>query len=110
VAEATNGTIVILGVTPDKPETGYGYIQIVQSMHGEAEVIQLVQRFVEKPDAKTAQTYLNEGGYYWNAGMFVLKASVWLKALEQFRPDILQPPSRLGKAERRQHICSPRQG
>ena len=89
VAEAANGTIVILGVTPDKPETGYGYIQIVQPMRGEAEAIQLVQRFVEKPDAATAQTYLNEGGYYWNAGMFVLKASVWLKALGQFRPDIL---------------------
>jgi len=49
-----------------------------------------VQRFVEKPDATTAQQYLDEGGYYWNAGMFVLKASVWLQALEQFRPDILQ--------------------
>lgn len=90
VAEAANGTIVILGVAPDKPETGYGYIQTGKSSPGEAEAIQLVQRFVEKPDAETAQTYLNEGGYYWNAGMFVLKASVWLKALEQFRPDILQ--------------------
>jgi len=90
VAEAAHGTIVILGVTPDKPETGYGYIQTDKSFLGEAEIIQLVQRFIEKPDAATAQTYLNEGGYYWNAGMFVLKASVWLKALEQFRPDILQ--------------------
>jgi mannose-1-phosphate guanylyltransferase / mannose-6-phosphate isomerase len=89
VAEAANGTIVILGVTPDKPETGYGYIQTSKSMGGEAGAIQLVERFVEKPDATTAQTYLNEGGYYWNAGMFVLKASAWLKALEQFRPDIL---------------------
>lgn len=90
VAEATNGTIVILGVTPDKPETGYGYIQTGKSLGGEAEAIQLVQRFVEKPDASRAQTYLSEGGYYWNAGMFVLKASVWINALEQFRPDILQ--------------------
>ena len=92
VAEAANGSIVILGVTPDKPETGYGYIQTYQSssLRGKAEATQLVQRFVEKPDANTAQTYLNEGGYYWNAGMFVLKASVWLKALGQFRPDILQ--------------------
>ena len=88
VAEAANGTIVILGVTPDKPETGYGYIQINQA-EGSAG-IHAVQRFVEKPDPATAQTYLNEGGYYWNAGMFVLKASVWLKALQQFRPDILQ--------------------
>ena len=90
VSEAALGTIVILGVTPDKPETGYGYIQTNKSLPGEAEEIHLVQRFVEKPDASTAQTYLNEGGYYWNAGMFVLKASVWLKALEQFRSDILQ--------------------
>lgn len=90
VAEAANDSIVILGVTPDKPETGYGYIQIAKSLQGKAEAIQLVQRFVEKPDANTAQSYLNEGGYYWNAGMFVLKASMWLKALGQFRPDILQ--------------------
>ena len=90
VAEAGHGTIVILGVMPDKPETGYGYIQTNKSLTGEAEAIQLVQRFVEKPDADTAQNYLNEGGYYWNAGMFVLKASVWLKALELFRSDILQ--------------------
>lgn len=90
VAEAAIGTIVILGVTPEKPETGYGYIQVANSLPGEAEAIQLVKRFVEKPDVNTAQLYLNEGGYYWNAGMFVLKASVWLKALEQFRPDILQ--------------------
>lgn len=90
VAEAANGSIVILGVTPDKPETGYGYIQADKSLQGKSKAIQLVQRFVEKPDANTAQTYLNEGGYYWNAGMFVLKASVWLKALGQFRQDILQ--------------------
>lgn len=87
VAEATNDSIVILGVTPDKPETGYGYIQISPA-HANA-CIHAVSRFVEKPDATTAQAYLNEGGYYWNAGIFVLKASVWVKALEQFRPDIL---------------------
>ena len=87
VAEATNGTIVILGVTPDKPETGYGYIQINQAETNAS--LNSVRRFVEKPDAATAQAYVNEGGYYWNAGIFVLKASVWLKAIEQFRPDIL---------------------
>jgi mannose-1-phosphate guanylyltransferase/mannose-6-phosphate isomerase len=59
-------------------------------LRGEAEAIHPVQRFVEKPNLATAQQYLTEGGYYWNAGMFVLKASVWLKALEQFRPHILQ--------------------
>jgi mannose-1-phosphate guanylyltransferase/mannose-6-phosphate isomerase len=88
VAEAANGTIVILGITPDKPETGYGYIQINQTDSDLS--IHSVRRFVEKPDATTAQAYLNEGGYYWNAGMFVLKASVWLAAIEQFAPDIAQ--------------------
>jgi len=88
VAEAANDTIVILGVTADKPETGYGYIQVNQAEANS--VLHAVRRFVEKPDVSTAQAYLNEGGYYWNAGMFVLKASVWLKALELFRPDILQ--------------------
>jgi mannose-1-phosphate guanylyltransferase/mannose-6-phosphate isomerase len=89
VVEAANGTIVILGVMPDKPETGYGYIQINQAEANAG--VNTVRRFVEKPDASTAQAYLNEGGYFWNAGMFVLRASVWLKALEQFRPDILHP-------------------
>ena len=87
VREAEKGCIVILGITPDRPETGYGYIQVSV---GNCEAVMPVQRFVEKPNAATAQQYLAEGGYYWNAGMFVLKASVWLKALEQFRPDILQ--------------------
>ena len=63
MAEAANGTIVILGVTPDKPETGYGYIQINQA---EANTIaKTVRRFVEKPDTNTAQTYLSEGAV-WN--------------------------------------------
>ena len=48
-----------------------------------------VSRFVEKPDLATAQRYLAEGGYFWNSGMFVLRASVWLAALEAWRPDIL---------------------
>ena len=86
VREASSGSIVILGITPDSPETGYGYIQATAQAK---ETAMLVQRFVEKPNLYTAQRYLDEGGFYWNAGMFVLRASVWLKALEQFRPDIL---------------------
>lgn len=86
INEAANGAIVLLGVTPDRPETGYGYIQCVDP---DAHAL-IVDRFVEKPDANTAKTYINEGGYYWNTGIFVLKASVWLKVLEEFRPDILE--------------------
>ena len=84
IRQAAEGTVVILGVTPDRPETGYGYIQAVVAPTPTL----VVERFVEKPDAPTAHQYLEAGGYYWNAGMFVLKASVWLKAIESFRPDI----------------------
>ena len=84
VRGAADGAIVILGVTPTSPETAYGYIR---STAGEG--LQKVAQFVEKPDAATAARYLAEGGYTWNSGMFVLRASVWLKALQQFRPDIL---------------------
>jgi mannose-1-phosphate guanylyltransferase/mannose-6-phosphate isomerase len=94
IAQAEQGNIVILGVTPDKPETGYGYIKVAR--HGEdrsdAAIQPLqVQAFVEKPNQTTAEAYIKEGGYCWNAGMFVLKASVWLAAIEQFAPAILQP-------------------
>lgn len=82
--QAAAGDIVILGVTPDRPETGYGYIQAEASTSPTL----LVRRFVEKPDEATARQYLADGSYYWNAGMFVLKASVWLKAIDNFRPDI----------------------
>ncbi len=84
ISKAAEDAIVILGVTPDRPETGYGYIQAVLAPASTL----IVERFVEKPDASTAQQYLKEGGYFWNAGIFVLKASVWLKAVESFRSDI----------------------
>ena len=87
IQEAALGSIVILGVTPDRPETGYGYIQA--DTDSEKPVI-TVKRFVEKPNDETARQYIEEGGYYWNAGMFVLKASVWLQALQSFRPDIFE--------------------
>ncbi|MGQ3051421.1 MAG: mannose-1-phosphate guanylyltransferase/mannose-6-phosphate isomerase [Roseateles sp.] len=80
---AAEGAIAILGITPDRPETGYGYIRTAGDSAGLA-----VAQFVEKPNLETAQRYLAEGDYYWNSGMFVLRASVWMKALERFRPDI----------------------
>ena len=87
IRAAAGGEIVILGVTPDKPETGYGYIQHSGPMglHGEYKVAQ----FTEKPSLEIAQSYLQGGEYTWNSGMFVLKASAWLEALQEFRPDIL---------------------
>ena len=85
VRVAASGAIAILGITPDRPETGYGYIRVAP---GDLEEAPRVAQFVEKPDQATAERYLAEGGYFWNAGMFVLKASVWLAALDLWRPDI----------------------
>ena len=85
VRAAAGGAIVILGVAPDRPDTGFGYIRAHAGGDGEAQV---VAQFVEKPDLATAQRYLAAGDYYWNSGLFVVRASVWLAALERFRPDI----------------------
>jgi mannose-1-phosphate guanylyltransferase/mannose-6-phosphate isomerase len=84
---AASGSIVILGIAPDKPETGFGYIkrQGNQGANSEYDVAQ----FSEKPDLKTAEAYLASGDYSWNGGMFVVRASVWLSALKKFREDIL---------------------
>ena len=82
---AAAGGIAILGIVPDRPETGYGYIRAQGSADGQAAA---VERFVEKPDLATAERYLAEGCYFWNAGMFVLRASTWAQALKRFRPDI----------------------
>ncbi|AJE98125.1 mannose-1-phosphate guanylyltransferase/mannose-6-phosphate isomerase [Pandoraea apista] len=89
IALASTGDIVILGITPDKPETGFGYIR-VETANAEASGAFCVEQFVEKPSLENAQRYLDEGCYYWNSGMFVLRASVWMRALETFRSDIAE--------------------
>lgn len=94
ITQAEQGNIVILGVTPDRPETGYGYIRTDQSKsEPPLEYVLNVLAFVEKPNQATAEDYVKEGCYYWNAGMFVLKASVWLAAIEHFAPTISQATS-----------------
>jgi mannose-1-phosphate guanylyltransferase/mannose-6-phosphate isomerase len=80
---AAGGAIVVLGITPDRPETGYGYLKSGAAV-GAAQLLE----FVEKPDLATAEAYVADGNYHWNSGLFVLKASVWLRALQAFRPDI----------------------
>ena len=83
---ALKDNLVTFGIVPTKPETGYGYIK-----HGVAISNNLykVDKFVEKPDLLTAQSYIESGEYYWNSGMFLFKSTLYLKELEQFRPEIL---------------------
>jgi mannose-1-phosphate guanylyltransferase/mannose-6-phosphate isomerase len=80
-ALAGKGAIVAFGVLPSAPETGYGYIRA----RGE-----YVEAFVEKPDAAKAKEYFDSGAYLWNAGIFAVRASVWIDAIGGFRPDILK--------------------
>lgn len=82
---ASDNKLATFGIVPRTPETGYGYIKSDAITGGLGKVSQ----FVEKPDQKTAQSYLDSGNYYWNSGMFLFKASTYLAELEQHRPDIL---------------------
>lgn len=83
---ARDGWLTTFGITPTGPETGYGYIRRGDNL---AEGMFRVERFVEKPDAATAQSYLDEGCYSWNAGIFLFRADAYLDAMERFAPDML---------------------
>ena len=90
---AGDGHLVTFGIVPDKPETGYGYIRKGDAIGGigagSAAPVQIAA-FAEKPDAVTAAEYLASGDYLWNSGIFMMQASVWLGAIEKYRPDVLK--------------------
>ncbi|MBI2278424.1 MAG: mannose-1-phosphate guanylyltransferase/mannose-6-phosphate isomerase [Dechloromonas sp.] len=89
VALAEAGLAVTFGITPDCPETGYGYIQQGVPLAGGSGAFSLA-RFVEKPNREVAQAYLDSGDFLWNSGLFVMRASTWVNALQLCRPDILE--------------------
>ena len=85
---ARDGHLVTFGIVPAAPETGYGYIMQGAAMpHGPGRKI---QRFVEKPDTATAEGYVRSGQYFWNSGMFVLRADAVLAELTRFAPEIVR--------------------
>lgn len=86
ISLASASAIVTLGVEPTRPETGFGYIKATS---GKSSVGLEVEAFIEKPSAERAAELYKSKGYYWNAGMFVMKPDVWLSALAAQRPDIL---------------------
>ncbi len=89
-ALARHGYIVTFGVPPRGAETGYGYIRSGAAVPGAHEVdAHFVEAFVEKPDAATAESYFSSGRYLWNAGIFAVRASVWIDAIGSFRKEIL---------------------
>jgi mannose-1-phosphate guanylyltransferase len=85
---AQSGQLVTFGITPSSPETGYGYIRAGAPVADSAACA--VDAFVEKPDVATAEGYIAAGGYYWNSGIFLFRASRYLEELAAFRADILE--------------------
>ena len=97
ITAAENGALVTFGIQPTRPDTGFGYIQAKttpltpnpQNPTPNTSPLTLpVLRFVEKPDAATAQSYLEEGGYFWNSGMFVWRASAILEEIKRHLPEV----------------------
>tara|TARA_E500000318_G_scaffold63146_1_gene58475 strand:- start:296 stop:1723 length:1428 start_codon:yes stop_codon:yes gene_type:complete len=86
---ARTGQMVTFGITPDRPETGYGYIRRDAPLDG-MEGCYAIEGFVEKPDRETAEAYLASGDYYWNSGTFLFRATDFLAELKRLAPDILK--------------------
>lgn len=88
VEHAFSGAIVTFGIVPDRPETGYGYIRAGMAISDCENPARHIDAFTEKPDVATAKEYLASGEYWWNSGIFMFRASVWLEAIRRFRPEI----------------------
>jgi mannose-1-phosphate guanylyltransferase len=95
IAEKKDG-IVTIGITPKYPATGYGYVQTEKEIQiGQSIKSFSVKRFVEKPNVEVATDYLKQGGFFWNSGIFVFKVSVFLKAVQEFAPDLFADLNRI---------------
>jgi mannose-1-phosphate guanylyltransferase/mannose-6-phosphate isomerase len=86
---ARDGHLVTFGIVPDRPETGYGYIKASAKAFRQIDGfgVRTVEKFVEKPDIKRARQYLKQGGYYWNSGIFIWKASRILEEIKRYLPE-----------------------
>ena len=104
-AAAEQGWLVTFGIRPEAAETGYGYIRRAEEI---APGVFRAERFVEKPDRATAETYIEDGRYDWNGGIFLFRADVLLDALSTHAPDILEAARKsVAQAERKGHRLRP---
>jgi mannose-1-phosphate guanylyltransferase/mannose-6-phosphate isomerase len=97
VGPALGGAMVTFGIVPDRPETGYGYLEVGTSIR-EAMDAQPLVAFVEKPPLQKARKYLEGGRHLWNSGLFMMRASIWLKALRHFAPTMYDACEKAFKA------------
>src|SRR3954468_20481855 len=99
VIDADPSAFVTFGIKPDRPETGYGYIERGEALGGiEGIALHRVAQFREKPDRATAERFLAEGRFAWNSGIFVWRARAILDALARHRPALAEALDRIGKA------------
>ena len=88
-SHAETGRVVTFGIRPTSPETGYGYIRVGKVL-ADQDRAREITAFTEKPDSAMARSYVASGEHLWNSGIFVLRASVWLKQLGALRPEMVQ--------------------
>ena len=86
---SATGALVTFGIKPDSAQTGYGYIRIGAALEDTASA-HAIDRFVEKPDSATAQSYVESGDYLWNSGMFMMQAASWLDEMQRLQPAMLE--------------------
>jgi len=107
VAHAHESWLVTFGIEPTGPETGYGYIKQGDAIPG-ANGSFSVEKFVEKPDLANAQSMLSQGGFHWNAGIFMFRADSYLAALEEFAPEMLSAATdAMNAADRQDSFVTP---
>ena len=87
---AAEGSVVVFGVVPTTPETGYGYIELAEPLDDSTPMAARLREFREKPARTQAEAYLASGNYRWNAGIFLLRASVWLELVARYQPSMLE--------------------
>ncbi|MEM2786469.1 MAG: sugar phosphate nucleotidyltransferase [Candidatus Nitrosotenuis sp.] len=80
--------IMVFGIVPTRPETGYGYIEVGEQLEGE---VFKVKKFHEKPNLQTATFYIDQGNYYWNSGMFLWKKRYFVEQMKKHAPDVIEP-------------------
>jgi mannose-1-phosphate guanylyltransferase/mannose-6-phosphate isomerase len=88
IPQAVAGAMVTFGVQPDRAETGYGYMRVGETLRNSG--VRQLKAFVEKPDLITANRYLQDGNYLWNSGIFMVRASIWLRAIAYLDQPIYQ--------------------
>lgn len=100
---AQTGRLVLFGIQPTSPETGFGYVELGDELEGGGNA---VQRFVEKPDAQRATEFLAAGNFVWNSGMFCFKASTILDAMGEHAPDVLEAATQVWSNAKRSGAAS----